>query len=73
MNSLESVVNLYSDIRIDTWEWIRNNTGPNATYGLCPICGERVLITDECITDNGRIIGSCGDAFTIEQWEDSDE
>ena len=61
----------YFDIRIDTWEWVRKNTGSNASLGLCPICGEKIWITGECITDNGRIIGSCGDAFRIKQWEEN--
>jgi len=33
----------------------------------CPICGEHVTLTGE--TTDGRLIGSCGDAFTREQWE----
>lgn len=35
--------------------------------GLCPICGDSVLIT-RTITSNGRWVGSCGDAFTPDQW-----
>ncbi len=38
----------------------------NATVGLCPICGERVQLTGR--TTDDRLIGSCGDAFTDEQW-----
>ncbi len=34
---------------------------------LCPICGEIVELTGE--TTDGRLIGSCGDAFTNHQWE----
>ena len=33
---------------------------------LCPICGEHVRITSE--TSDGRLIGSCGDAFSRERW-----
>lgn len=35
---------------------------------LCPICGERISLTGR--TTDGRLIGSCGDAFTREQWDD---
>jgi len=34
--------------------------------GLCPVCGERVAITG--IATDGRLIGSCRDAFTAERW-----
>ena len=34
---------------------------------LCPVCGVGITIVGE--TTNGRFIGSCGDAFTREQWE----
>lgn len=33
---------------------------------LCPVCGAPVKITGE--TTDGRIIGSCNDAFTRSQW-----
>jgi len=35
-------------------------------FNLCPICGEKIQITGE--TKDGRIIGSCKDAFTMEQF-----
>ncbi|MCC6356609.1 MAG: hypothetical protein IT577_22200 [Verrucomicrobiae bacterium] len=35
--------------------------------GLCPICGEDVSLTGG-ITTNGRLIATCGDAFTAKQW-----
>ena len=38
--------------------------------GLCPICGEHILIMG--MTKDGRLIGSCGDAFTQERWEEDD-
>lgn len=38
---------------------------------LCPICGEPVFITGR--TKDGRLIGSCGDAFTDKQWNEGDE
>jgi ribosomal protein L37AE/L43A len=34
----------------------------------CPICGERVRLQDTTTAD-GRYIGTCGDAFTLEQWD----
>jgi len=33
---------------------------------LCPICGEQTSIVGTTI--EGRLIGSCGDTFTKEQW-----
>ncbi len=36
--------------------------------GLCPICGQSIHLTGR-VTTNDRLIGSCGDAFTVEQWE----
>jgi len=38
--------------------------------GICPICGEEVEIEGE--TRDGRLIGSCKDAFTVKQWLDED-
>ncbi len=35
--------------------------------GLCPICGEDVSLTGG-MTANGRLIATCGDAFTAKQW-----
>ncbi len=35
--------------------------------GLCPICGEDVSLTGR-VTTNGRLIATCGDAFTVKQW-----
>lgn len=34
--------------------------------GLCPICGERIRVKG--MTIDGRLIGSCRDAFTKKQW-----
>jgi len=34
--------------------------------GLCPICGVTVHIID--VTKDGRLVGSCQDAFTVERW-----
>lgn len=33
----------------------------------CPICGEQITLTGER-TKDGRLIGSCLDAFTVAQW-----
>lgn len=48
----------------EAWEYLRE------TYdaGLCPVCGEGIEATDERTAD-GRLIGSCGDAFSDEAWE----
>lgn len=40
--------------------------GPGAT-GLCPVCGETIHIINA--TTDDRLVGSCQDAFTVEQWE----
>ena len=40
-------------------------------FDLCPICGEKVYITGR--TKDGRLVGSCGDAFTQDQWDAEDE
>lgn len=36
--------------------------------GKCPICGESITLTGE-YANNGRLIGSCGDAFTWARWK----
>ena len=38
---------------------------------LCPVCGSEVCIVGR--TEDGRLIGSCGDAFTVAQWNDDEE
>ncbi len=38
---------------------------------LCPICGRHVSLTGK--TTDGRLIGSCRDAFTQEQWDEDYE
>uniref|UniRef100_A0A6H2A1J1 Uncharacterized protein n=1 Tax=viral metagenome TaxID=1070528 RepID=A0A6H2A1J1_9ZZZZ len=37
-------------------------------FGLCPVCGEGVSVSGW--TKDGRMIGSCMDAFTREAWEE---
>ena len=44
----------------------------NQNEGLCPICGECVRLTGR-YTANGRLIGTCGDAFTLRQWIGNEE
>ena len=44
----------------------RRPTLPPAS-DLCPVCGESVKLTGH--TKDGRLIGSCGDAFTQVRWE----
>lgn len=39
----------------------------NRTFDHCPICGQIITLTDQQTTD-GRLIGTCGDAFTAKQW-----
>jgi len=34
--------------------------------GTCPVCGEEVNVID--ITKDGRLVGSCKDAFSFEKW-----
>ena len=38
---------------------------------LCPICGALISLRHDT-TKDGRLIGSCGDAFTIRQWEEEE-
>lgn len=35
--------------------------------GLCPICGKKIYTYK--VAKLGHLIGSCGDAFTIAQWD----
>ena len=37
------------------------------SHTLCPICGEEIVLLPEK-TKDGRLIGSCGDAFWPAQW-----
>jgi len=38
--------------------------------GLCPVCGKKVKIIE--LTKDGRLIGSCKDAFPLRKWRDED-
>ena len=56
------------------WRWTFDHCNGKdyrhgGNVGPCPICGERVMVREDCVVDDGRIIGTCGDAFTIEEWE----
>lgn len=44
---------------------------PTPSTDLCPVCGERVYIDGR--TTHGNLIGSCGDSFSQESWEDHEE
>lgn len=55
--------------RATAWTWTFNHCNGTDNVGLCPICGERIMVTGRTVTEDGRLIGSCGDAFTIRQWE----
>jgi ribosomal protein S27AE len=37
------------------------------TEKLCPVCGVLVKLQDH--TKDGRLVGTCGDAFTMNQWD----
>jgi len=50
---------------LDRDEYMENMIGQSE--GLCPICGVKVNIIN--LTEDGRLMGSCKDAFTLEQWE----
>ena len=54
------------------YSFIFNRCNGIDNIGSCPICGERIQVRGDKITDNGRIIGSCGDAFKVEQWDEED-
>lgn len=55
--------------RKQAWAWIMRNCNGIANVGACPICGERVMVRGDSVTTDGRIIGTCGDAFTVASWE----
>ena len=55
--------------RRTAWAWIFDNCNGIDNVGLCPICGERVQVLSSKITMDARLIGSCGDAFSIDAWE----
>ena len=38
--------------------------------GLCPVCGKKVKIIE--LTKDGRLIGSCKDAFPLRKWRGED-
>jgi hypothetical protein len=40
---------------------------PLNSDNLCPICGKKITLKGSTL--DGRLIGSCGDAFTVIQWE----
>ena len=46
---------------------------------LCPICGERITLKgwksdfNPFLKADDRLLGSCGDAFTVSQWTDGDD
>jgi len=51
---------------------------PTKLQGLCPICGVKTYLQMDrrgkpSRTTNGRLIGDCLDAFTLDQWEAPDE
>ena len=39
--------------------------------GTCPECGETIMV--EAVTIEGLLIGSCGDMFSPEAWEATDD
>ena len=55
--------------RKTAWAWIHDHCNGIDNIGTCPICGERVQIIGSKITMDARLIGSCGDAISISQWE----
>ena len=52
------------------WSWISHHCNGINNIGTCPICGERVQVLGSNVTTDGRVIASCGDAFTIAKWEE---
>ena len=60
MNSMKSLIS----------QWMRLPQVPERpipAQGLCPICGERVHLLST-MTADGRLIGSCLDAFPLSKW-----
>ena len=57
----------WTDKVMETLAWLDRNHDQDASSGLCPVCGATVRLTD-VITKDGRLTGSCGDAFTVSKW-----
>lgn len=51
------------------WAWVLTFCNGNDNIGTCPKCGDRVQVLGSKVTMDGRLIASCGDAFTITEWE----
>lgn len=47
-------------------DYLGPNGKPSLVPALCPVCGKKVTLKDD--TRDGRVVGSCGDAFTLEAW-----
>jgi hypothetical protein len=58
------------EARQRAWQWVLNHCDGIDNIGNCPVCGERIQVLGSKITMDGRLIGSCGDAFPIEKWEE---
>lgn len=56
--------------RADAWRWITAHCNGIDNIGDCPICGERVQVLGSKVTEEGRVIASCGDALWPKQWEE---
>ena len=56
--------------RLEAYTWINSNCDGNNNVGICPKCGERVQVKGNAITDDGRLIASCGDAFNPSEWDE---
>ena len=54
------------------WQWVLDHSNGVDNVGLCPVCGERVQVVGTGVTTDGRLVGTCHDAFTVEQWEKED-
>jgi hypothetical protein len=44
---------------------------PKPPPDICPICGDHITIDGR--TTHGNLIGSCGDSFSQESWEEYEE
>ena len=57
----------WTDKVMETLAWLDCNHDKDVSPGFCPVCGAIVRLTD-VITKDGRLTGSCGDAFTVSMW-----
>ena len=67
--NLSAIPEIKKEAQVDTPHL--NRVGKEGEQGLCPVCGKGVSIIDQTL--DGRLIGDCKDAFTLDQWKATDD